>query len=77
MSSLQVMVAAAVTAFSSRIRQVFRDESGMATLETVLLIAILVALALMFKDTIVGFVEGILDSISSQSGAFDPASIAP
>ena len=42
-----------------------------------LVISILIALALMFKDVIVDFVDGILDSIAGQGSVFDPASIAP
>lgn len=85
MSSLANRLGAAMVCFSWQLKdrvknavQVsWKNEDAMATLETVLLIAVLVALALMFKDTIVEFVEGVLDSISSQGGIFDPASIAP
>lgn len=60
-----------------KLKGLFRDESGMATLEMVLLICILIALALMFKDTIIDFVANVLDSIAGQGNAFDPASIVP
>ena len=77
MEALGTRLAAMLAGFTTRVREKLQKESGMATLETVLLIAILVALALMFKDTIVEFVEGILDGISSQGSSFDPASIVP
>ncbi len=85
MSSLANRMGAILVCFSMQVKNAihgalssaWENEDAMATLETVLLIAVLVALALMFKDTIVEFVEGVLDSISSQGGVFDPASIAP
>lgn len=52
------------------------DQSGMGTIEVILLIIILIALVLMFKDTVVDFVAGILEGIESQSGTFDPTAIA-
>lgn len=61
----------------NKVKSFFRDESGLATLEMVLLVCILIALALMFKDTIVDFVSGVLDSIAGQGSAFDPSSIVP
>ena len=51
-------------------------EEGLGTIELVLLICVLIALALMFKDTIVEFVEDILGNISSQETVFDPGTIA-
>ena len=52
------------------------NEDGLGTIELVLLICVLIALALMFKDTIVEFVEDILGNISSQETVFDPGTIA-
>ena len=49
---------------------------GFGTLELVLLICVLIALALMFKETIVTFVSDILSNISTQGTAFDPSSLA-
>lgn len=63
--------------FGCRVKTALANNDAMATLEAVLLIAVLVALVLMFKDTIVDFVSNVLDNISSQSSVFDPASIAP
>ena len=53
-----------------------KEYSGFGTIELVLLIIVLIAMVLMFKDVIVDFVSGILGGISSQSGTFDPTVIA-
>ncbi len=48
------------------------EEEGLGTVEIVLLIAVLVGLALIFKDSIIGFVKRILAQITGQEGSFDP-----
>ena len=48
------------------------EEDGLGTVEIVLLIAVLVGLALIFKDRIIGFVKRILDQITGQEGSFNP-----
>ena len=53
-----------------------RDLEGFGTLEVVLILVVLIALVIMFKDTVVDFVAGVLQSIESQSGNFDPTQIA-
>jgi len=53
------------------------NEDGVATVEILLILAVLVALGLMFKDTIVSFVSDLLDNISGQGAAFDPSTIVP
>lgn len=47
-----------------------KKEDGLGTVEIVLLIAILVGLALIFKNTIVGFVKNVLANI--QGNEIDP-----
>lgn len=59
-----------------RMKNAIANEDGMGTIELVLLICVLIALALMFKDTIVDFVSDILGNISSQETVFDPGTIA-
>ncbi len=54
----------------------FADQDGFGTLELVLLVCVLIALALLFKNTIIEFVSNMLDTISSQGSTFDPASLA-
>ena len=51
--------------------------SGMATIEVLLIVAVLIALVILFKDTILGFVTEILGNISTQGTSFDPASMVP
>ena len=53
-----------------------QDLEGFGTLEVVLILVVLIALVIMFKDTVVDFVAGVLQSIKSQSGNFDPTQIA-
>ena len=55
--------------------KLMNDENGFGTLELVLLVCVLIGLALLFKDTVVEFVNGLLDTISSQGSAFDPSSL--
>lgn len=59
-----------------RLRSLLKNEEGFGTIELVLLICVLIALALMFKDTIVEFVENLLSNISNQGTSFDPGVIA-
>ena len=47
-----------------------KEEDGLGTVEIVLLIAILVGLALAFKESIAGFVNEILEKIEGKQGEF-------
>ena len=47
-----------------------KNEEGLGTVELVLIIAVLVGLALMFKGTIVEFVKSVLGDISGQQESF-------
>ncbi|MCR5006705.1 MAG: hypothetical protein K6A77_12455 [Clostridiales bacterium] len=62
--------------FLDRIRTWCEDQDGFGTLELVLLVCVLIALALLFKNTIVSFVSNMLKTISTQGSGFDPASLA-
>lgn len=57
----------------SYLKQFIREEDGLGTVELVLLIAILVGLALMFRKTIVSFVQKVLRSI--EGNELDPKTI--
>ena len=59
-----------------KLQEFWNREEGMGTIDIVLIIVILIALVLMFKSTVVEFVSGILEKISSQGAAFDPGAIA-
>ncbi len=58
-------------------RQMKKRADGMATIEILLIIAVLIALALLFKDTIIGFVSELLGNISGQGSSFDPSTMVP
>lgn len=45
------------------LRSFLKDESGMGTIEIVVIVAILVGLALIFKDGITKFVNKLMNSI--------------
>lgn len=60
-----------------RARRAMEGESGMATIEVLLIIAVLIALVMMFKDTIIDFVSDLLGNISGQGTSFDPANMVP
>jgi len=55
------------------LRNFIKDEDGMSTVEIVVLIAILVGLALLFKTSIISFVKKILNSFLDVD--VDPSSI--
>lgn len=63
-------------AAKQRLRDFHQDESGMATIEVILIIVVLIALVIMFKDVIIDFVSGLLDNISNQGDVFDPDTLA-
>lgn len=47
----------------SLVKGFFKDEEGMGTVEIVVIIAVLVTIALIFRKAITGFVEDTLQSI--------------
>ena len=49
-----------------KLQEFWNREEGMGTIEIVLIIVILIALVLMFRNTVVDFVSDILEKISSQ-----------
>lgn len=51
-------------------------EQAVNTIEIVLILVVLIALVIIFKDVIIGFVQNILQGIQSQSGNFNPATLA-
>ncbi len=48
---------------SDLIRRFIREEDGLGTVEIVVLIAVLVGIALIFRDAIIKFVTGIMKSV--------------
>ncbi|WP_432408059.1 Flp1 family type IVb pilin [Wukongibacter sp. M2B1] len=57
------------------LRDFFKEEDGLGTVEIVLLLAILVGLALIFRKAIVGFVSSILGNTMETKGEFDTQKI--
>ncbi|AHC18975.1 MULTISPECIES: Flp1 family type IVb pilin [Paenibacillus] len=52
------------------IRKLYKDEDGLGTLEMILIIAILIAVAIIFKDQIKKIVEGLLKKADKKSNDF-------
>lgn len=50
------------------IKNFLRDEDGMGTVEIVIILAVLVSIALIFRNTIIKFVKDTLQSILGGSG---------
>ncbi len=51
------------------VKNFLKDENGMGTVEIVIIVAVLVSIALIFKNTIYSFVTGVLEDIF---GGTDP-----
>ncbi|WP_232795329.1 Flp1 family type IVb pilin [Paenibacillus sp. ICGEB2008] len=49
-----------MTIVAGSIRKLYKNEDGLGTLEMILIIAILIAVAIIFKDQIKKIVEGLL-----------------
>ena len=55
-----------------KFKQFLVEEDGMGTAEVVIIAAVLVAIALMFKDTIISFVDDILKNNFDSNITFEP-----
>lgn len=66
-----------LTSMKKQAKETLASESGMATIEVLLIIAVLIALVILFRGVIIGFVSNLLDGISSQGSSFDPATMVP
>lgn len=49
------------------LKELWKDESGMGTVEVILIIVVLVGLVLIFKDQITDIVENLFDKITKQT----------
>lgn len=49
------------------LRRFFKEEDGMGTVEVVLIIVVLIALVIIFKDSIMDVVEKIMDAIDADT----------
>jgi hypothetical protein len=43
------------------------DEEGIGTLELVLIVAVLIALVLVFREEIIGFLKSLMDKVETKS----------
>jgi hypothetical protein len=59
-----------LTLVTGSIRKLYGDEDGLGTLEMILIIAILIAVAIIFKDQIKKIVEGLLKKADKKSNDF-------
>lgn len=48
--------------------QVLRGDSGMSVIELLLILVVMIALILIFKEQLTGLVESIFEKITSESG---------
>ena len=53
--------------FIYRIKSCLQDESGITTVEVILLMVVLIAVVLIFKEQIMDLVEDIMDKITNQA----------
>lgn len=60
--------------FMQKIKRILRGEEGLGTVEMVLLIAVLIGIAIMFRGVILDFISTILENITD---ALDGASDVP
>ncbi len=58
------------------LKEFFREEDGLGTVEIVILIAVLVGIALIFKDVIIEFVKRILKGIFNADTEVDTSGLA-
>lgn len=50
-----------------RMKQSLQDESGITTVEVILLMVVLIAVVLIFKEQIMDLVEKIMDKVTNQA----------
>jgi len=52
-------------------KRIIKDESGQGATEYILLLVVVVAIAIMFKDQIMGFVKAKITQVGSDIGNFN------
>lgn len=52
----------------NKFKQLMRDESGITSVEIILILVVLIALVLIFKEQMTDIVNNIFKTITSQSG---------
>jgi Flp pilus assembly pilin Flp len=56
----------------STILHLLKDESGQGATEYILLLVVVVAIAMLFKDQLFSIVKGKMEQISGSIGSFNP-----
>lgn len=51
-----------------KLKEFLKDEQGITTVEIILILVVLIALVLIFKEQMIALVEKIFQTISTQSG---------
>ena len=67
MKDLQNKAKAAGTKFIEGVKKFWEDESGMGTVEVILIIVVLIGLVIVFKKEISGIVEDIFKTIRAET----------
>ncbi|WP_219838694.1 Flp1 family type IVb pilin [Paenibacillus sp. R14(2021)] len=53
--------------WNQAVRKFWSNEEGLGTLEVVLIIAVVIILALLFKDWIIGLIQGLMSSADDKA----------
>lgn len=59
-----------LTILKNRMRRLWKDESGIGTLEMILILVVILIIALIFKDEITELVDKLFRSVNSKSEEF-------
>ena len=64
------MYAMMLTTIKNRMKRFWKDESGIGTLEMILILVVILIIALIFKDEITELVDKLFRSVNSKSEEF-------
>ncbi|GIO89847.1 hypothetical protein J31TS3_10740 [Paenibacillus lactis] len=64
------MDAMMLTILKNRMKRLWKDESGIGTLEMILILVVILIIALIFKDEITELVDKLFRSVNSKSEEF-------
>ncbi|MFE0599667.1 Flp1 family type IVb pilin [Paenibacillus lactis] len=59
-----------LTILKNRMKRLWKDESGIGTLEMILILVVILIIALIFKDEITELVDKLFRSVNSKSEEF-------
>ncbi|MFI3200069.1 MAG: Flp1 family type IVb pilin [Eubacteriales bacterium] len=52
----------------NKVKQILKEESGIGTIEMILILVVLIGLVIIFKNELTSLIDTIFNKISSQSG---------